>query len=81
MSPVGGPTHSPLLLMTSVPLIVTLVGWMSPFTSFASSAYGTLWMGARGWSSGSLSIVIPRYRTEPSNTLSPNGTSEPSETE
>ncbi|WP_232379663.1 hypothetical protein [Polyangium fumosum] len=66
--------------MTSVPLTVTLVGWMSPFTSFAKSAYGTLWIGARGSNSGSSAIVIPRYRTDPSNSLS-NGTSEPSETE
>ncbi len=46
--------------MTSVPLTVTLVGWMSPFTSCARSAYGTLCTGERGKSSGSSPTVIPK---------------------
>jgi len=67
--------------MTSVSLTVTLFGWISPFTSSASSAYGTLWTGERGNSSGSSPMVIPKWRSDPSNTVSPKGTIEPSDTE
>ena len=34
--PVGSPTHCPLSLMTGLPSIDTVVGWMSPRTSPAS---------------------------------------------
>jgi hypothetical protein len=54
---------------------------MSPLTSRAKNAYGTLCTGERGNNSGSAPMVIPKYRNDPSNTLSPNGSIDPSETE
>jgi hypothetical protein len=67
-SPVGGPTHFPVLSITVVPLIDTLVGVMSPFTFPATSAYGTLKIACRGVISGSALIFTPRYFGFPSNT-------------
>jgi hypothetical protein len=54
---------------------------MSPFTSPAIIAYGTLAIGWRGVISGSVPTVIPIQRCDPSKILSPNGTIEPSGTE
>jgi hypothetical protein len=68
-SPVDGPTHFPVLSMTVVPLIVTLVGVMSPFTFPATTAYGTLKIACRGVISGSLFTWTPRYFAFPSNTV------------
>jgi hypothetical protein len=59
----------------------TEVGWMSPFTSLASMAYGTLATSARGLISDSPSMVTPRYRVEPSNVAVSNGVAAPSCTE
>jgi hypothetical protein len=64
-SPVVGPTHLPELLMTVVPLMLTLVGVMSPFTFPAIIAYGTLRTACRGVISGSVPTVTPRYIGSP----------------
>jgi hypothetical protein len=64
-SPVVGPTHAPELLMTVFPLMLTLVGVMSPFTFPATIAYGTLRIACRGVISGSPPTATPRYSGSP----------------
>jgi hypothetical protein len=54
------PTHLPVESMTVIPLTDTDVGWMSPLTSFARNAYGTLPMVARGVISASVPTWMPR---------------------
>jgi hypothetical protein len=54
---------------------------ISPLTSFAISAYGTLRTAARGVISGSAPTFTPRYLTEPSKIFVPNGTLSPRLTE
>jgi hypothetical protein len=51
--------------MTVVPLMLTLVGVMSPFTFPATIAYGTLRITCRGVISGSVPTVTPRYSGSP----------------
>jgi hypothetical protein len=55
------PIQLPFASMTwPAPWIDTDEGVMSPFTSFARSAYGTLPTTARGAISGSLPTLMPR---------------------
>jgi hypothetical protein len=46
--------------MTGMLPIDTDAGWMSPVTSPAMIAYGTLWIGERGSISGSVPTVIAK---------------------
>ena len=55
-----GPTHTPASLITSVFPMDTELGWMSPFTSPARIAYGTLWIVERGVISASEPTVTPK---------------------
>jgi hypothetical protein len=48
--------------------MLTVVGWMSPIASPATSAYGTLVSCSRGVISGSDPTVTPRYRSCPFHT-------------
>jgi hypothetical protein len=82
MRPVGSPTHFPFASMTvPTPLIETLAGVMSPFTSLAMIAYGTLATRARGSISGSSPTLMPRNSVEPLNTFVSSGVSSPRLTE
>jgi hypothetical protein len=52
--------------MIVCPLIVMLLGWMSPIASFATNAYGTLAISLRGVISASSPTWMPRYFVFPS---------------
>ena len=82
MSPVGSPTHCPFTSITGPnPWISTADGWITPVTSPANIAYGTLAIAARGVISGSPPTVIPSHRTDPSNTTESSTVCSPRRTE
>jgi hypothetical protein len=58
--PIGGPTHSPCSLITSIPPTLIVCGVMSPTTFSATSENGTLRIGCLGVISESMSMVMPR---------------------
>jgi hypothetical protein len=67
--------------MTVLPPMDTDVGLMSPFTSPAMTAYGTLVSVSRGVISLSPAIVMPRYLVLPSKSPAVSGWTLPSSVE
>jgi hypothetical protein len=79
--PMEPPTQRPMASITVRPPTDTLAGWMSPVTSPAIRAYGTLATSSRGVISGSIPTVTPRNLGRPLNSVLGNMDMLPSATE
>ncbi len=64
--------------MTVLPPITTVEGVMSPIAFVATSAYGTLESGCRGFISGSIPTLMPRKRVVPLKAVGGIGVVSPS---